>query len=590
MELGMLYDSCTDTPIKGETLWSRKELNKNRHSCSDPYTNLTFIKEDESFSSQRAKHFQVDASLQASVLSGLFTLGGSAKYLNDNTQTSKMHRRVTTLHYEITTKQETLSITDMTPPKVCSQKATHFVTSVTYGAHAFLVFYNDSAITKDSHKTDLSLSAKLKTAMTKQLESKVELSLESSCDTGSESAEELVSCTLYGDFISKQNPTNYKQALKFCRDLPTLCETNVVSVRVTLTPLSLLQSGNSIFKEVDYNLLSTVVDSMHSLELMRVRCHALTQRTACAHFPSYRHVVQTYFQLICSYTDKFRHKISQLLPDIRRGVVNVSKLQEAIAQSKKSPFISEQFMGWIESREKELRDLEGLLENLPGIQVIETPEEFYYAVNDPTKDNVVCFALPPILLKAVQFLKVLELYMTDPCSQISPQNEFDCFALGYNRNAFGFYKENMNNDKTTFVATSFSHNEAEIQETGSILLFTRGRFNKGQFEPPGEPEILKHKTRRKSSTFTLSWEPSNSLECVKEFRVAYRQISFSKGENEEGKYKEVFTKKTRRTFTGLSKNTTYEFQVFAVYSAWTSMGSEKVSYSKVKRKYVPKER
>ncbi|XP_033639932.1 stonustoxin subunit beta-like [Asterias rubens] len=666
MEVGMLYDCCTDRPILGEFPWSREELKV--AELSEPSTSLVFIMEDEANDTKKVNYFEADASLQASILSGLVTLGGAAKYLNDSTKMSNLRRRVVTLHYEITTKQTKISITDLTSPNVRNPNATHVVTSVTYGVTVFLVFYEESAITKDSHKNNLSLKANLKVAIAEGIGN--EASVESAKNERANLADRQFGCTLYGDFTSELHPSNYKQALKFCRELPKLCETNPVSVRVTVTPLSFFQGKHtSVFKEIDHNLLSEFVNNMSELERMSEKCQTLMQHTACEQFPSYSKLIHKYYQQIVWFTETFKKSVARILPEIRRSGDDKT-LQDVVTS--KSPFTYDLLNCWINCREKELRDLEGLLENLPGIKVIETLEEFKYAINDPEKENVVCFALPPILSTAETYLNTLKSYRKNPChvdhnsqdntdhvdhnlidntdhvDHLQDNNDqvdnesldstdhvdhnlqdnndqvdnesldstdqvyydsndntdhdvdsllqgntdqvdnnfqdkgFGWFALDFKRNAFGFYNENrgVQNNKTSFVVTSFKHKDVETHKNGSVLLFSGGKCKTEHFTPPGGPVILNYGAKGEYFKFSLSWENAEPSEYkIKGYKVTYTSTSSNEGETKEEQYGEEFTTKTRHTIYGLSRNTTYEFQVFTVYPAWTSMGSEKLLYS-----------
>ncbi len=65
MEVGMLYDCSTDSPIKGEFPWSRDELNKTE--LNYPSTKSNFIMEDESDNTEKVSNFEAGASLQASI-------------------------------------------------------------------------------------------------------------------------------------------------------------------------------------------------------------------------------------------------------------------------------------------------------------------------------------------------------------------------------------------------------------------------------------------------------------------------------------------------------------------------------------------
>ena len=141
-QLGMLYDCRRDALVPGITLWDEKQLNVASSEKPQPSSNFEIIAED----SIKDKMFSlgVEGSLSLSLVGGLVSVSGSAKFVHDR-KSSKNTARVT-LKYSCTSKfqqltMEQLATTNIQYPDVFDKgTATHVVTAVLYGAEAFFIF------------------------------------------------------------------------------------------------------------------------------------------------------------------------------------------------------------------------------------------------------------------------------------------------------------------------------------------------------------------------------------------------------------------------------------------------------------------
>ncbi|KAK5932784.1 hypothetical protein CgunFtcFv8_004462 [Champsocephalus gunnari] len=106
--LGMLYDAWSDELVPGVKLWNVETLQTTE--TPQQYSHFAISKSDTIES--KSTMMDIEASLQASFMSGLIEVGGSAKYLNDE-QKFKNQSRVT-LQYKATTNFKQLSIDQVT--------------------------------------------------------------------------------------------------------------------------------------------------------------------------------------------------------------------------------------------------------------------------------------------------------------------------------------------------------------------------------------------------------------------------------------------------------------------------------------------
>ena len=148
-QLGMLYNCHTEQLIPGKTLWGLDALNKAVQRKSQLIISSDFEVITEDSLNEKTNRLEVSGSLKLSLLGGLVSAGGAAKYLNDR-KSSKNQARIS-LKYKTTSAYEQLTMEHLGQfefPRVFDDGiATHLVTAVLYGADAFFVF--DREVAKD---------------------------------------------------------------------------------------------------------------------------------------------------------------------------------------------------------------------------------------------------------------------------------------------------------------------------------------------------------------------------------------------------------------------------------------------------------
>ena len=208
-QLGMLYDCRSDRLIMGTTLWDERILKAATSTKPQTASDFKIIAEDSI--EDKTFNLDIDASLKLSFLGGLVGVEGSAKYLDDR-KSSKRQARVT-LKYWSTTRVEKLTMEALGKVQhhhVFDDKtATHVVTGVLYGAEAFFVFDRQVLENEDLREIHGHLNVLVK-AMPN-------LSIEGSASVGIKEANKgetkKLECKFHGDFLLKQNPSTFEDAL-----------------------------------------------------------------------------------------------------------------------------------------------------------------------------------------------------------------------------------------------------------------------------------------------------------------------------------------------------------------------------------------
>ena len=92
--------------ITGTTLWDPENLANNTITRTQPFTGFEVITEDSL--EKKANVLGIEANLKLSLLSGMISVSGSAKYAQDYQKTNKESRL--TLKYSTTTHFQSLTM------------------------------------------------------------------------------------------------------------------------------------------------------------------------------------------------------------------------------------------------------------------------------------------------------------------------------------------------------------------------------------------------------------------------------------------------------------------------------------------------
>ena len=113
-QLGMLYDCRDDRLIPGVTLWDHSALQNALDSRPHEGLQFSFVAEDTM--ENKSTILEVDAGLKLSLLGGLVSVTGSAKFLDD--QRISMQQARVSLKYSKTSRFEQLTMEHLAVDKV----------------------------------------------------------------------------------------------------------------------------------------------------------------------------------------------------------------------------------------------------------------------------------------------------------------------------------------------------------------------------------------------------------------------------------------------------------------------------------------
>ena len=390
-DLGTLYDRRSDKLIPGITLWSPDNLAAARKTTPQPYTHTEVFTENAI--EDKAHALKIEAGLKLSFLSGLVTVEGAAKYLND-TKTSKLQSRVV-LKYETATEYKELTMEHLGAGKIQYPEvfdrdiATDVVVGILYGANAFMVFDKEASEEESLKEVHGNMDVLVKSLPGIPVggHGSVDITEDQKKNT------ENMKCKMYGDFRTKESPTNYEDAVRVYKQLPSFIGENgehAVPIKVYLCPLSSIGSKcQRMVREISADLVSKTTRIQEHLQSAIAECNDLVRDEICVLFPRLKKQLASFVPCIELYKASFQKKILSVLPQIRGGGTEEIELAKIIEEKESSPLSCEALDRWLEEKKREKRRLQGITRSLQDIPFVD-PEAVENELLDLANKHVVC--------------------------------------------------------------------------------------------------------------------------------------------------------------------------------------------------------
>ncbi|XP_072115057.1 uncharacterized protein [Mobula birostris] len=586
-QLGMLYDCRSDVLIPGITLWDLQTLQSNVGTRDQPSTEFHIIASDAM--DEKASALNVSGSMKVSLMCGLVEVKGSAKYLND-TKGSKQQARVT-LQYKTTTRFEQLTMShlgrqNITYPSVFDEgSATHVITAVLYGAQAFFVF--DQMVSTAEKLQDI--QGNMESAIKRLPKIAIEGEASLKMTEEQKSNAEKFSCTFYGDFSLKNNPTTFQDAISIYATLPSLLGPDgehAVPMTVWLYPLNKLDStAVQLVREISVGLLTRCQHVLEQLSEAVMRCNDMQKERVASKFPEVRDRIVKFRELCQECKLVFQKTLAKDLPIIRGGAGEEELLVDILKKKKESPLRHQLLITWLDDKERELKVLGHYLRIFDDISSVKIVHDLEDELMDCAMDYVVCFAFTTLhqedtyLSEAINYLQ----------SNAIPKMQTPIPADGDYRTHRGeqwfhseVVKRKMKEQSQLFLdfaTANKSHGNikflvASVKDDShigtSIYLYEGPCIKNRCFEPPSQPpRAVASGTTHDSVTLQIHPPRYGTSEIVG-YKIEYKAT-----QQEEWTIVDTHDKSESFTISGLQPHQEYYFQ----YRAVTKIGVSKASDS-----------
>jgi hypothetical protein len=528
-DLGMLYDRRSDKLILGKTLWSPDHLNAARNIIPAPFTNSEVFTENAI--EDKASALNIEASLKLSFLSGLVKVEGAARYLND-TKTSKRQSRVV-LKYETTTELKQLTMEHLGTGKIQypqvfeTDTATDVVVGILYGAKAFMVF--DKEVSKDESLKEVhgNMEVLVKSLPNISVDGRgsVEITEEQKKNT------ENMRCKMYGDFRTNESPTNYEDAVKIYKQLPSLIGENgekAVPIQVYLFPLSSIESKcQRMVREISFDLVNKTAVMQEHLQSVIAESNDLLREEVCVLFPRLKKQLNSFMKSVELYKVFLQKKIMLLLPKIRGGGAEEIELAKIIEGKEISPFSCSIVERWLEDKKQEIKRLQRIIHSLGETPVV-NPEAVENELYDTTNEFMVCCTFKIAWEEDEQILKMDAYINGDVSNEGSTNNSFRATEKSTPKKVRQSLKHfmtlksvNEENNSVKFLATDDPLSRDYGGDTGAFLYFYEdGELVNKDFCSYPMPNNLRG-VETGESTLQLSWDDSAGNN-VMSYKVQYK--------------------------------------------------------------------
>ncbi|KAI5109588.1 verrucotoxin subunit beta-like [Silurus meridionalis] len=587
---GMLYDCRRDSFIPAQqTVLQARSRSYFIDVRQQPRTHLKFAASDTL--SDKANLLDISGSLKASFLSGLVEVEGSAKYLHDNK--SSAHQSRVTMQYSQMTRFEQLTMKELghiTYPQVFEQKtATHVVTAVLYGAHAFMVFDHTSAENENKQNVEEKLYAAVKKIPTISIEGEACLQMTEE----EKKLAENVSVTFYGDFELEQNPTTYKAALSVYKKLPIMMnkqQNQGVPLTVWLFPLTRLDSNAAkLVREISMSLVRKTEKVLEEMGEVERRCNDLIKNQMTDNFPDVKARLVKFQDVHIGYKIAFQKALVTALPYIRGGTQEDKALGDILSIHNTSPFTADKMNQWLDYMMSELSILSSCV--LKELKVVTSLGLLNPIILDHTVDVVICLAFTSLKYED-SYLAATEDFLNHGGFTKPEQTKGKPFALQdaqfwfsspeiskrmrQNLSLFtAFSKANKNDNKVKFIIASIS----DSSNPGiSIRLYQEGSLTDPNFQPVSKPPKPVLETSDEKVTLKFSKSPTG--ETVR-FRVEYRMTPPTDSATDVDTWKVTDTSdaQTSFTLTELTPGEQYWVRYRAVSDVGVSEASDSVHFT-----------
>ncbi|XP_071261036.1 uncharacterized protein [Salvelinus alpinus] len=399
LDLGMLYDSRSDSFCSDVSLWDNSTIASMRQSLPRPLTEVKCIEGDSL--QDRFRALDVTTPLRASVLSGLVEVGGAAGYLNHPVQSTLQDR--VTLQYRTTTRLDMLSHSVLQEETDRTQlKATHVVMAVLYGAQAFFIFDSKHISGQHSGAGEADMHSVVKKMMPTFSAGQIFSSLSDTEKLNSS----LYRCNLYSDVDHVNGSMTYDRALQVYETLPKHLGQQgekALPLYAWLYPLKNLDNSVEItlryFTKADH------------LRQVTMRCQEMTDFTnGCVMkwFPDLKYKLSRLSELLQKYQSEFKRELAMAVKAMRESEgVDENRLRDILQNHDQSPFSPQSIQLWLNNKAAEVKALNVC--KTRNIPIMKSQEELGGVLRS-SKDRLLCFTLT-FLEDEDPFLSTLKHYI-----------------------------------------------------------------------------------------------------------------------------------------------------------------------------------
>lgn len=328
-------------------------------------------------------HMQLDNHIEVSIASGIIDtnkLDGASRYLQDETDITQAVR---TVRLRLLGQKEEMP--DEIKLDTTAVQATHFVSSIQYGAEAYIIFQHHLSEGQNKEKVE------------EEMDSDLQVFINALMDN---TDPDLPSCwkgTVYADLHDQPRNCTLLEALRFVRNLIESIECNPVRALPTtvwLQPLPVSTLGH----QLDDQVLNNLRIFLDGIATIKASARTLLKKENALDLFLY---LRTSFRRLVDYIERLSHHVRTslrlILPAIRTREKEPNTLSDMLnALITTGPFTPAKLNQWFKAKVGELRALKAIknMAEKKKIPVIRTEEHLQELLLDTKFKWIVALALP----------------------------------------------------------------------------------------------------------------------------------------------------------------------------------------------------
>ncbi|UJR20441.1 hypothetical protein I4U23_023572 [Adineta vaga] len=531
---GMLYDYRTDRLIPNIFLWGNDLIPMNI-SCQNLSMSRCTVHLRDTFT-ENANFLGIDDNLKMSIVAELVDLVGASKLLENRKTTNRTVRYI--VKQSITTDLRSLTMGYSSKqytkhPDIFDQQiATHVVTDVLYGVELIFIFERSISDDEDATYIQENIKHLLEKIPSFHFTSNDQLNWK---DYERRLAETLT-CQYCGDFQLRSDPTTFEQVVRLHKQLPELLgenNRNAIPQQVSLYALYLLDDlrlTEKRFSHINIRILSKSLELIDALHRFEIILNDLKHKfLAVRFFEKSIQQLSTSKNQFFEYETKIKRQLIDLLPNIRNGSMEETKLIKLLSIVDLSPEEKEKFDDWIRFKTKEARILASLLDDLRKQRNINLFTGSFREIEKKSKGQVLFRLIIHVTERKDRFLN--ELFRSFDNNSTQRNAQIDCW---YNQDNLTLIRKhldrfiqvannNQNRQNIEFLVNEQYAGEFPMKKGITTVLYRNGTPIDFEYpSQPGRPQV----TDISGLNVTLHWSaPVHGNQTIEHYKVYGRNIS-----------------------------------------------------------------
>ena len=487
VRIGSLFDVRKGMLYNGFNMWNKDTLEAKMIVREAESSTTKYLREVDD--RDKAKNMEISADVELDFLSGLLSIEGSAKYINDHKKTTNkarvvMKAQVTNNIYDIdmNTPIDNENLCNLYHP---NSGPTHVVVRIHEGLRAFFVFDKLVDDVKKSHDINGNLEAHVMLIPGMSVEGSVVLDSKGSEVTNLKNLD----VQFYGDALLAKFPVTYTEAaIAYKETMENAPKKTPISFH--LLPISKFCPASELAVVDRLTLALTNKASQYIADLSGVEAqvNTLLAMDIPQRYESVRNPLDKFKSQLKIFTSNFKSQIADEIPKIKSEEKHESVLSDILVEYEESSFEKTRSLAFLRRREREINIMSVMIENVLKDPFMSLSDHINAKDNECMFNgqfgNVLILGILPTEDITDNFLNSTGEYKEDSHWFEEDGTLFDVSILKNSYESYAKVNSEEHDKKQCFLLKLQESTSNEVHE---IHLLKGGTQFDNDFEPPSMP-------------------------------------------------------------------------------------------------------